>query len=64
VGKILLNIGSRGFGFVAAIFALTAEELLLTSERIVGLLLVELGESLNGIAKGEFEDTELIFSVF
>ncbi|MBN3909928.1 MAG: hypothetical protein HWQ35_26330 [Nostoc sp. NMS1] len=64
MGKILLNIGSRGSGFVAVILALAAEELLLASDTIVCLLLVELAESLNGIAEGEFEDTELILSVF
>jgi membrane protein CcdC involved in cytochrome C biogenesis len=44
--------------------ALAAEELLVTSERIVSLLLVEFAESFNGITAGEFEDRELILSVF
>jgi hypothetical protein len=64
VGKILLNIGSRGFGLVSVILALAAEGLLVTSETIVGLLLVELAESFSGIAADEFEDRELILSVF
>ena len=70
VGKILLNIGTRGFGLVAVILALSAilalapEELLAASESIGGLLLVELAKSLNSIAEGEFEDMEIILSVF
>lgn len=44
--------------------ALAAEELLTASARIGGLVLVELAKSLNGIAEGEFEDMELILSVF
>ncbi len=70
VGKILLNIGTRGFGLVAVILALSAilelapEELLAASERIGGLLLVELAKSLNCIGESEFEDMEVIFSVF
>jgi hypothetical protein len=64
VGKILLNIGIRGFGLVAVILALAPEELLDASERIGGLLLVELAKSLNWIAEGEFEDREVILSVF
>ncbi|MCC5597957.1 hypothetical protein [Nostoc favosum] len=58
VGKILLNIGIRSFGLVAVILALTPEELLAASERIGGLLLVELAKSLNWVAEGEFEDME------
>ncbi|MBC6429579.1 hypothetical protein FM036_01335 [Nostoc sp. HG1] len=70
MGKILLNIGTRGFGLVAVILALSAilalapEELLDASERIGGLLLLELAKSLNWIAEGEFEDREVILSVF
>ncbi|MCC5626931.1 hypothetical protein LC613_01475 [Nostoc sphaeroides CHAB 2801] len=64
MGKILLNIGSRGFGLVAVILALAPEELLPASESIGGLLLVELAKSLNWIAEAEFEDMEVIFSVF
>lgn len=44
--------------------ALAPEELLAASERIGGLLLVELAKSLNWIAEGEFEDMEVILSVF
>lgn len=64
MGKILLNIGIRGFGLVAVILALTPEELLAASERIGGLLLVKLAKSLNWVAEGEFEDMEVILSVF
>ncbi|MEH2263478.1 hypothetical protein [Nostoc sp.] len=64
MGKILLDIGIRGFGLVVVILALAVEELLIASEMIAGLLLVELAESLNGIAEDEFEEMELIFSVF
>ncbi|WP_335042703.1 hypothetical protein [Nostoc sp.] len=70
MGKILLNIGTRGFGLVAVILALSAilalapEELLTASERIGVLLLVELAKSLNWIAEGEFEEMEVILSVF
>ena len=64
VGKILLDIGTRGFGLVAVILALAPEELLAVSERIAGLLLVELAKSLNWITEGEFEDMEVILSVF
>ncbi|MCC5663599.1 hypothetical protein LC653_06580 [Nostoc sp. CHAB 5784] len=64
MGKILLNIGIRGCGLVAVILALTPEELLAASERIGGLLLVELAKSLNWVAEGEFEDMEVILSVF
>ncbi|MEH2346695.1 MAG: hypothetical protein V7K55_01590 [Nostoc sp.] len=64
MGKILLDIGIRSFGLVVVILALAVEELLIASEMIAGLLLVELAESLNGIAEDEFEDMELIFSVF
>lgn len=63
VGKILLDIGIRCFGLVSVILIL-AEDLLVTSETMVGLLLVEFAESLNGIVEDEFEDTELILSVF
>lgn len=64
MGKILLNIGILGWGLVAVILALAAEELLTASARIGGLLLAELAKSLNWIAEGEFEDMELILSVF
>ncbi|MBG1243847.1 hypothetical protein [Nostoc sp. NZL] len=64
MGKILLDIGTRGFGLVAVILALVPEELLAASESIGGLLLVELAKSLNWIAEDEFEDMEVIFSVF
>ncbi|MEH2192432.1 MAG: hypothetical protein V7K98_07285 [Nostoc sp.] len=64
VGKILLDIGIRCFGLVSVILTLAAEELLVTSERIVDFLLVEFAESLNGIVEDEFEDTEVILSVF
>ncbi len=64
VRKILLDTGIRTFGLVAVILALAVEELLVASERIAGLLLVELAKSLNGIAGGEFEDMELGLSVF
>ncbi|MEH1796298.1 hypothetical protein [Nostoc sp.] len=64
MGKTLLDIGIRSFGLVVVILALAVEELLIASEMIAGLLLVELAESLNGIAGDEFEDMELIFSVF
>lgn len=64
MGKILLDIGIRSFGLVVVILALAVEELLIASEMIAGLLLVELAESLNGIAGDKFEDIELIFSVF
>lgn len=64
MGKILLNIGTRGRGLFAVILALVAEELLVTSERRGGLLLVELAKSLNWVAEGEFEDIEVIFSGF
>lgn len=67
MGKILLKIGTRGFGLFAVILALEAsetEEFLAASERIGGLLLVELAKSLNWIAKGEFEDREVILLVF
>jgi hypothetical protein len=70
VGKILLNIGTRGCGLVAVILALSAklalapEDLLTASERIGGLLLVELAKSLNWIAEGELEDMEVILSRF
>ena len=70
MGKILLNTGIRGFGLVAVILALLAilalapEELLDALERIGGLLSVELAKSLNWIAEGEFEDREVILSVF
>ena len=62
--KILLNIGTLGSGLVAVIFALAVEELLAASERRGGLLLVELAKSLNWIAEDEFEDTEVVLSVF
>lgn len=64
MGKILLNIGTRAFGLVAVILALETEEFLAGSERIGGLLLVELVKSLNWIAKDEFEDRELILLIF
>ncbi|MEH2042311.1 hypothetical protein [Nostoc sp.] len=66
VGKILLNIGTRGRGLFAVILALVAEELLIASERRGGLLLVlvELAKSLNWVAKGELEDMEVTFSGF
>ncbi|MEH1847463.1 MAG: hypothetical protein V7L25_21380 [Nostoc sp.] len=64
MGKILLNIGTRGLGLVTVIFALAAEELLAASERIGGLLLVEFAKSLNWIADGEFKDMEVILLVF
>ncbi|MEH2446778.1 MAG: hypothetical protein V7K18_13590 [Nostoc sp.] len=54
MGKILLNIGTRGFGLVAVILASETEEFLAASERIGSLLLVELVKSLNWIAKDEF----------
>jgi hypothetical protein len=63
VGKILLNIGILGLGLFAVTLALAAE-LLDASETIGGLLLVELAKSLNWITEGEFEDTEVILSVF
>jgi hypothetical protein len=44
--------------------ALASEEFLAASDRIGGLLLVELAKSLNWIAEGEFEDMEVILSVF
>ena len=64
MGKILLNIGTRGCGLVAVILALAPEDLLATSEIIGGLLSVELAKSLSWIAEGEFEDMEVILSVF
>lgn len=64
VGKILLNIGTRGLGLFSVILALVLEELLPASERIAGLLLVELAKSFNWIAEGEFEDIEVRLSVF
>ncbi len=70
MGKILLNIGTRGCGLVAVILALSAkvalapEELLAASERICGLLLVELAKSLNWIAVAELKDMEVILSRF
>ncbi|MCC5641649.1 hypothetical protein LC607_01475 [Nostoc sp. CHAB 5824] len=70
MGKILLNIGTRGCSLVAVILALSAilalvpEELLAASERIGDLLLVEFAKSLNWIAEDEFEDMEVILSVF
>ncbi|MEH1969816.1 MAG: hypothetical protein RM347_019625 [Nostoc sp. ChiQUE02] len=64
MGKILLNIGTRGLGLFAVILALAAEELLAASERIGGLLLVELAKSRNWLVEGEFEDMEVILSVF
>ncbi|MEI1378263.1 hypothetical protein PQG02_00965 [Nostoc sp. UHCC 0926] len=60
----MLKIGTRGFGLVAVILASETEEFLAASERIGGLLLVESGKSVNWIAKGEFEDRELILLVF
>lgn len=64
MGKILLNIGTRGRGLFAVILALVTEDLLVTSERRDGLLLVELVKSLNWVAGGELEDMEVTFSVF
>ncbi|MEH1811130.1 MAG: hypothetical protein V7K26_04435 [Nostoc sp.] len=64
MGKILLNMGTRGRGLFAVILALAAEELLAASERRGGLLLVELAKSLNFIAVGELEDMEVTFSGF
>ncbi|ODG98916.1 hypothetical protein A4S05_06815 [Nostoc sp. KVJ20] len=62
--KILLNIGTLGSGLVAVIFVVAVEELSAASERIGGLLLVESAKSLNWIAEDEFEDTEVVLSVF
>ncbi|WP_322679382.1 MULTISPECIES: hypothetical protein [unclassified Nostoc] len=64
MGKILLNIGILGLGLFAVTLALTAAELLDASETIDGLLLVELAKSPNWITEGEFEDAEVILSVF
>ena len=64
MGKILLNIGTRGRGLFAVILALVAEELLVTSERRGGLPLVELVKSLNWVAEDELEDMEVTFSGF
>ncbi|MEH1823312.1 MAG: hypothetical protein V7L31_30290 [Nostoc sp.] len=65
MGKILLDIGTRSLGLFSVILALAAEELLDdASETIDDLLLVELAKSLNWIVEDEFEDMELILSVF
>ncbi|MEH1921311.1 hypothetical protein [Nostoc sp.] len=65
MGKILLEIGTRSLGLFSVILALAAEELLDdASETIDDLLLVELAKSLNWIVEDEFEDMELILSVF
>ncbi|MDM9584509.1 hypothetical protein [Nostoc sp. GT001] len=64
VRKILLNIGTRGRGLFAVILALVAEELLTTSERRGGLLLVELAKSVSFVAEGELEGMEVTFSGF
>ncbi|MEH1782005.1 MAG: hypothetical protein V7L26_23430 [Nostoc sp.] len=65
MGKIRLDIGTRSLGLFSVILALVAEELLDdASERIDDLLLVELAKSLNWIVEDEFEDMEVILSVF
>ncbi|MEH1852112.1 MAG: hypothetical protein V7L11_10590 [Nostoc sp.] len=65
MGKILLEIGTRSLGLFSVILALAAEELLDdASETIDDLLLVELAKSLNWIVEDEFEDVEVILSVF
>ncbi|MEH1769658.1 hypothetical protein [Nostoc sp.] len=65
MGKILLEIGTRSLGLFSVILALAAEELLDdASETIDDLLLVELARSLNWIVEGEFEDVEVILSIF
>ncbi|MEH1826097.1 hypothetical protein FD723_09530 [Nostoc sp. C052] len=65
MGKILLEIGTRSLGLFPVILALAAEELLDdASERIDDLLLLELAKSLNWIVEDEFEDMEVILSVF
>ncbi|MEH1786045.1 MAG: hypothetical protein V7K67_10980 [Nostoc sp.] len=65
MGKIRLDIGTRSLGLFSVILALAAEELLDdASERIDDLLLVELAKSLNWIVEDEFEDMEVILSVF
>ncbi|MEH2050581.1 hypothetical protein [Nostoc sp.] len=65
MGKILLEIGTRSLGLFSVILALAAEELLDdASETIDDLLLVELAKSLNWIVEDEFEDMEVILSVF